>query len=340
MKRITTLLGITVLSLWGTALEAQPMSDLRPQETVLLYATSNKGNTDPVQAKKVTFAKFTMAESNGITVPEEIQPNGNLANTSDLARFDLYFPKNPNGQMMIVCPGGGYRITSTYNEGLYVAHWMLQRGITVAVVKYRMPNLHYTVPLEDIQNTFRYCRAHAQGWGVSRIGVMGFSAGGHLAATVETMYVDAVTRPDFAVLIYPVITFDRNITHSGTRRNMIGDEEDIVRQGKSLQEYRTEQMTLKRLARKYSCDLNVTADTPPTYIALCTDDKTVNPENSIRMYRALIQNKVPVEMYIYPEGGHGWGFTSNEFRTDGKDRLDYCRGEFYTSLARFLESVK
>lgn len=336
----TKLILLAALATIGIAAAAQkPGSKLRPDETVYLYASSDKGNTvDPVQGKKSIYAHFKMKEANGFSGPEEISETGNLGHISDLARFDLYFPKKPNGQMVIVCPGGGYKYTSSWNEGLYVAKWMLERNITVAVVKYRMPNSHFTVPLDDVQNTFRYCREHAAQWKVSQIGVMGFSAGGHLAATTETMYVDDATKPDFAVLIYPVINLEQD-THRGTRVNLIGKEEEVaVRDGKSLDEYRAELREGMRrnhdLARKYSLHLNVTSSTPETYIALCTDDKTVPAINSILMYKALLENQVPAEMHIWPTGGHGWGFTTKEF---GKDKIEYCRQDFFDSLENFLE---
>ena len=204
MKR--TFLTLIAATFTAAMLFAQPNSKLRPDETVLLYADSFEGNIDPVYAEKLTYAGFEMEKANGLEGAEKIKPNGNLGNISNLARFDLYFPKKPNGQMVVVCPGGGYGIVSSYNEGLYVADWMLSKGITVAVVKYRLPNGNRYIPLTDVQNTFRYCRKHAEEWGVKQIGVMGFSAGGHLAASVTNLWNDDITRPDFSVLIYPVIS--------------------------------------------------------------------------------------------------------------------------------------
>ena len=335
----TKLILLSALAAIGIAASAQqPNSKLRPDETVYLYVSSDKDNTvDPVRGKKTTYAGFTMKEDNGLTGPEELSETGNLGNISSLARFDLYFPKKPNGQMVIVCPGGGYKYTSSWNEGLYVAKWMLEQNITVAVLKYRMPHTHFTVPLDDVQNTFRYCREHAAAWKVRQIGVMGFSAGGHLAASAETMYVDDVTKPDFAVLIYPAISLEQD-PHRGTRVNLIGKEQEIAtRDGKSLDEYRKElregTMRNKHLARKYSLHYNVTSSTPDTFIALCSDDKTVPACHSIWMYEALLKENVPVEMHIYPSGGHGWGFTTDEF---GTDKIGYCRQDFFDSLANFL----
>ena len=152
-----------VAALFATALAfAQPNSKLRPDETVLLYADSFEGNVDPVFGKTISYAGFEMKYDNKLTGPEKMAPSGNLGNISTLARMDLYFPKKPNGQMIIVCPGGGYSIVSSYNEGLYVADWMLEQGLTVCVVKYRMPNFNHKVPYSDVANAFRYCRANAE----------------------------------------------------------------------------------------------------------------------------------------------------------------------------------
>lgn len=303
---------------------AQPNSDLRPDETVLLYADSFEGNVDPVYGEKISYAGYTMEKDNGLTGPETMPANGNLGNISKLARIDLYFPKKPNGQMVVVCPGGGYSIVSSYNEGLYVADWFLSKGITVCVVKYRLPNNNHTVPYADVANAFRYCRANAEGWGVKQIGVMGFSAGGHLAATASNLWADAVTRPDFSILIYPVITLTPGITHHGTHKNLLGEK-------KMIQE---------KYLDRYSLEKQVNRFTPPTFIALCSDDATVPAENSLMYYNKLIDVAVPVEMHIWPTGGHGWGFSSEKFKGKGKDKFAYARAEFEASLERWLEALR
>ena len=314
----------TLAAIFAAAIAfAQPNCKLRPDETILLYSETFDVNSDIVHGK-VSHARFQMAEPNKLSGQETILRNGNIGNISDGARVDLYFPKKPNGQMVIVCPGGGYSIVSSYNEGLYVAEWMLERGITVAVVKYRMPNGHCKVPHADIENAFRYCRAHAEKWGVTQIGVMGFSAGGHLAATTSTMWTEEQTRPDFSVLIYPVITMEVGLTHKGTREKLI-----------------TENAIWKEhVSEKYSLENQVTRFTPPTFIAHCSDDFTVPVENSLRYYNKLIDNDVPAEMHIWPTGGHGWGFSSENFVGKGKDRFAYARDDFYSSLERWLESIR
>ena len=152
----------SILVLASISANAQQVKGLKPAQTVLLYADSFDGNIDPVYGKEIIYAGFKMQEANGLTGPETINEKGILRNVSDLARVDLYFPKKPNGQMVVVCPGGGYVKLSTYGEGQHVADWLLSKGISVAVVKHRLPNGHWNVPLEDVHNAFRYCRAHAE----------------------------------------------------------------------------------------------------------------------------------------------------------------------------------
>lgn len=326
-KFIISLASILILA---TALAtAQEIPDLRPSQTVLLYADSFEGNIDPVYGKEIVYGGFHMQEANGLTGPETINENGIIRNVSDLARVDLYFPKKPAGQMIVVCPGGGYSKVCSYGEGQYVADWMLSKGIAVAVVKYRIPNGHWSVPLEDVQNAFRYCRAHAEEWKINQIGVIGFSAGGHLAACASNLYVDAVTRPDFSILIYPVITFDYNIFRSGTRPSLIGKEEAWVGKEEKLNE----------LVEYYSMEKRVGPETPQTFISHCTDDKTL-VENSLIYYKSLNAHKVPVEMHIWKSGGHGWGFSSERNIGKGKDKLAAHREDFYTVLEKWLKNIR
>lgn len=320
---------------------AQTGTTVKPDETVLLYGKTITNSPDPVRAKKIKSAGFEMITDNGLSGAEITNESGNLSNIGADARFDLYFPKNPNGQMVIVCPGGGYAFVSSYNEGIYVAEWMLGQGITVAVLKYRLPNGHWTVPLEDVHNTFRYCRAHAAEWGIDRIGVIGFSAGGHLAATAVTMYEDAVTRPDFGILIYPVITFGPKTSHGGTRLNLIGRQADVTaRAGRTWEDWNKASAEYDILEKRYSMENQVTSDTPATFIALSSDDRTVPPANSVMFYNSLLAAGVPAEMHIYPYGGHGWGFSKDKYVGAGRDNLGYCRNEFEASLSRWLSALR
>ena len=308
---------------------AQQIAGLKPAQTVLLYADSFEGNIDPVYGKEIIFGGFEMKESNGLAGPETINERGILKNVSDLARVDIYFPKKPNGQMVVVCPGGGYVKLSTYGEGQHVAHWMLSKGITVAVVKHRIPNGHWNVPLDDVQNAFRYCRAHAEEWKIKQIGVIGFSAGGHLAACVSNHYVDAATRPDFSILIYPVISFDYNVYRSGTRPGLIG--QDQVWEGNEAK--------LNELVEYFSMEKRVSPDTPQTFISHSTNDKTL-VDNSLIYYKSLIAHKVSAEMHLWKSGGHGWGFSSENLVGKGKDKLGAHRKEFYTALEGWLENIR
>lgn len=321
MKQLTILSAMAVCLLFSAGMTAQPKCKLLPTETIMLYPEGQDSG------KGIAGAP---GESNGIKEAEVLNPNGNLANTGDSARVDLYIPKKCKGTMVVVCPGGGYQISSTYNEGLYVADWLLKQNVAVAVVKYRMPNGHWNVPLTDIQNVFRYCRAHAKEWKVKRIGVMGFSAGGHLAATVSNMFVDEQTRPDFSILYYPVITMDEKLTHKGTMNNLVGYKDAW----KDKNDCGTSR---KELLEKYSMEKRVSKNTPKTIIFSCQDDGTVPVENSLMYYNALLENKVPAEMYIYPTGGHGWGFSSTKFVK--KDHFKYARQEMEATLARFLKEL-
>ena len=257
-------------------------------------------------------------EPNGLSGGNKVNERGNVANIGDDAYIDIYLPEKGNGQMIVVCPGGAYINCSAVNEGSRVADWCLKRGIAVCVVLYRMPNGHSSLPLQDVQNAFRYCRHHAAEWGVDRIGVMGFSAGGHLAASASTLFVDELTRPDFSVLIYPVITFEEFVTHSGTRTNLVGEKAS-----RGQVEY-------------YSLENRVSPSTPPTILLLSGDDMAVPPENSIRYFRSMQKNSVEGEMHIFTNGGHGWGFTTVE--NSGHDALGTQRENFFQILERWLSA--
>ena len=147
---------------------------------------------------------------------------------------------------------------------------------------------------------------------------MGFSAGGHLAASASTLFVDEITRPDFSVLIYPVITFEEFVTHSGTRTNLVGEKAS------------------RRQVEYYSLENRVSASTPPTILLLSGDDMAVPPENSIRYFRSMQKNSVEGEMHIFTNGGHGWGFTTVE--NSGHDALGAQRENFFQILERWLSA--
>lgn len=256
--------------------------------------------------------------SNGLSGEVTDRGGSRFGNIGDQAWIEIFLPEQCGGQMVVVCPGGGYSYCSYEGEGAWVADWCLRRGIAVCVVLYRMPNGHGEAPLTDVQNAFRYCRAHAAEWGVRRIGVMGFSAGGHLAAATSTMFTDGVTRPDFSVLVYPVITLEAAATHGGTRSALLGAQ------------------ATQEQVEAWSPDRRVTAQTPPALLLLSADDRAVPPQNSIGYFEALQRHGVSGEMHIFTSGGHGWGFGTVE--TTGRDALGDQRAVLSAALERWLSA--
>ncbi|HEX7844291.1 MAG TPA: alpha/beta hydrolase [Chitinophagaceae bacterium] len=253
-----------------------------------LYPAAIPGGISSAIQEKIIFV------NGGVRISNVIAPT--------LTRFS---PAKPNGISIIICPGGGYSRLAIDHEGVEVARALNQQGITAFVLKYRLPNdtimMDKSVgPLQDAQQAIRTVRMQAAAWGLNpaRIGIMGFSAGGHLAATAATHFTsladatskDTVSvRPDFAVLIYPVISFNDSIAHKGSKTNLIGKNPSAEK------------------VKLFSNELQVAKNTPPVFLVHAGDDGTVPVENSIRFYQACIQNKVPVEMHLYPKGGHGFG---------------------------------
>jgi len=304
--------------------EIQPACDLKPDYTILLYPegqSSGAGITE--NGKQITLGP---GESNGTTEQEYMTPHGGLYNVGDYARMDIYLPKeNKDSLMTITCPGGGYSMISVYNEGLYQAKWMVDRGMACCVLKYRMPNHHYSIPLTDVQNAMRYLRHHAEEWGIKKIGVTGYSAGGNLASCAATMYTDDMTRPDFAILMYPRMTL-RSDEECSTRDNLVGTPE----------EWKDKTEEYKQILNHYSPDSHVSSDTPPMFIALSCDDNGVPPDHFESLYTKLLENNISVEIHVYPAGGHGFGFGDESLIGEGNDRFAKYRPEFNTSLYRWL----
>ncbi|MDR0832997.1 MAG: alpha/beta hydrolase [Candidatus Symbiothrix sp.] len=230
---------------------------------------------------------------NGLTGEEQQMENGRVGNITQ-PTITVYPAAKPNGKAIIACPGGGYVRLAMNHEGHDMAPWLNQQGITLIVLKYRMPNGHPEVPLSDAEQAIRIVRQHAEEWQIdkNKVGIMGASAGGHLASTLATHYSGIETRPDFQILLYPVITMG-GATHSGSYNFLLGKDPS------------------KELIDQYSNDLQVTENTPPAFITLSSDDKTVPPANSIGYYLALCKQHVPVALHAYPSGGHGWGFGDN-----------------------------
>ncbi len=233
------------------------------------------------------------AESNGITSPEERRADWSVYNISEAAVYVWPAKGENTGRAILICPGGGYSMQAAGHEGRDFAEWFASQGITAAVLKYRLPNGHSEIPLADAQQAMRVIRENAEEWGVDggKVGVIGFSAGGHLASTLLTHY-DKTSRPDFGILFYPVVTMT-GTTHGGSRRNLLGGNPS------------------PELVERFSNERQVTPDTPPTMIFFSDDDGVVPPVNGTMFYAALKAAGVPAAIYFFPTGGHGWGFREN-----------------------------
>jgi acetyl esterase/lipase len=218
----------------------------------------------------------------------------------------IFKPQHPdkNHSVVVICPGGGYGVLAYNLEGTDVAKIMNRWGVTAIVLKYRLPSDDIMKdksigPLQDVQRALQYVRENAIELNVNpkMVGIMGFSAGGHLASTASTHFdksyisnpLNTSLRPDFSILGYPVISFTDSLANMGSRDNLIGKNPSA------------------EMIQKFSNELQVNEKTPPAFLVLANDDKAVNPENSIKYYEALLKNKVPAEMHIYQNGGHGFG---------------------------------
>jgi len=219
--------------------------------------------------------------------------------------------RNATRQAVVICPGGGYAVLAYDWEGTDIAKWLNSQGIAAIVLKYRLPSpvsqvSPHDVPLMDAQRAMRMVRQHAEEWNIDpqQIGIMGFSAGGHLASTLGTHYdagdagaKDPIetfnSRPDFMILGYPVISLKEHVAHIGSRNNLLGKSpsDDLV--------------------EKFSNELQVTEDTPPSFIFHSQDDTGVPVQHSLLFYEALVRAKVPAEMHLYPKGGHGYSLGIN-----------------------------
>ena len=226
----------------------------------------------------------------------------------DKPSLTVYLPAGPNTTKtgVVVVPGGGYQHLASDHEGTAIAEWLNARGVAAFVLKYRLgPKYHHPVELGDAQRAIRTVRASAADYGVApdHVGMWGFSAGGHLAATAGTKFdegnassPDVIelqgSRPDFLVLAYPVITFEKPYLHRGSLKNLLGDDPDPA------------------LVRSMSAETQVTKDTPPTFLFATTDDQTVPVMNSVMFYEALVKAGVSVEMHLFQDGHHGVGLAA------------------------------
>jgi len=245
------------------------------------------------------------------TKVESLWPDGAAGAEAYKPTITIHLPskEKATGTAVIICPGGGYGNLAMDYEGHEVAQWLNSLGIAGFVLKYRHRGTGYghPVPLQDAQRAIRTVRFRAKEWNIqpNQIGILGFSAGGHLASTAGTHFdngiprpknpIDRVScRPDFMILVYPVITMTEPYTHIGSRKNLLGEKPD------------------EKLIEFLSSELQVTPQTPPTFLVHGNDDKIVHPQNSILFYQALKKAGVPAEIHIYEHGKHGFGLNRDE----------------------------
>ena len=249
-------------------------------------------------------------------------PRANGHAATDQPFLDVWSPEGSTrvGPAFVVCPGGGYGGLAVDHEGKQIAHWCNERGITAFVLHYRLgrSGYHYPTQLMDVQRAIRWVRAKAADYAVDpqRIGVWGFSAGGHLASMAATLFdekteivndpVDQVSaRPDVAVLCYPVISLNSMVTHRGSRKNLLGPNDSDA------------------LAERLSTDRCVTATTPPSFLFQTNEDVAVPAENAVSFYLSCRKHGVPVELHVYESGRHGVGLASQDPRlASWPDRLN------------------
>ena len=219
-------------------------------------------------------------------------PSTNNGDPNDMAKVTVFLPdaKKATGRAVVCCPGGGYQHLAMQHEGFDWAPFFNGQGIAFIVLKYRMPHGHYTVPAEDAEEAVRLVRRNAKEWHVNPddVGIMGFSAGGHLASTVAT-HATGNAKPNFQILFYPVITMMQEFTHQGSHDNLLGTN------------------AKRKKEQQYSSDMHVTRVTPRALIMLCDDDHVVQPSNGVNFYTELYRHDVPASLHVFPDGGHGWG---------------------------------
>jgi acetyl esterase/lipase len=259
--------------------------------TIKLWPDGIPGSiTDPSYVEKITTVDGRITRCERVVNP-------------DLSVF-LPAPDKANGAAVLICPGGGYGALAFDHEGNAIAKWLNDNGIAGIILKYRLPSDQImkdksTGPLQDAQEAMRVIRRNASDWKIDpgKVGVIGFSAGGHLASTLSTHYAEKVyevknnssARPDFSLLIYPVVSFDTTITHRGSRNNLIGIKPDA------------------RLVERFSNELQITNETPPAFLVHSADDKAVPVMNSIGYFKGLQKNNIPAELHVFQKGGHGYG---------------------------------
>jgi acetyl esterase/lipase len=343
MKKITLLLGLsfgaTGALLAQTTRPAKAAKQIKPAKTT--SPTSAKPAAQTV-GNKVVEAQVTPSQEVTDEVPHPVLPlySGTIPNSKPSQLQETSVTENggprvatviqptltvflpprdkANGTSVIICPGGGYARLAIGHEGYDVAKRLNEMGVAAFVLKYRLPNDQTQpdksiAPLLDAQQALRLVREQAPKYGLNpeRIGLMGFSAGGHLASTAGTHFAKPVgdnpgatsVRPAFLILMYPVISFSDSLMHKGSRDNLLG------------------QTAAPDQIKLYSNELQVSAQTPPTFLVHAEDDKTVPVQNSIVFYQALRRHNVPAEMHLYPQGGHGFGMNNKTTKDQWTERL-------------------
>jgi acetyl esterase/lipase len=255
--------------------------------------------------KRLSLCNGSPPTNSGLSGNEILNPEAilELTNVTE-AELIIYSPADAinTGAAVIICPGGAYAGLAITTQGYDFAEWLNTIGITGIVLKYRMPNGNKEIPLDDVQESIRYIRKNAKELKLNenKIGVAGFSAGGHLAALSATLFSEESkesaaskkskegisTRPDFSILFYPVISMGLH-TQKDTHQNLLGEKPSAI--------------------ERYSCETQVRPNTPPTLILVSDDDTIVSPLNSTRYYEALKQHYIPAELQVFPQGDHAWG---------------------------------
>ena len=245
-----------------------------------------------ISQEKILLYPQGATESNELKTEEKWRDKDFLLDISEPRMYAYPASKENNcGTAVLICPGGGYSGVSAVKEGAEIANWFNELGVSAFVLYYRMPNGHYEIPLKDAQTALSIIHKRAREWKINKkkIGIMGFSAGGHLASTVGTHFKTKAERPAFMLLAYPVVTMNKDLTHKGSRDNLLGKNPS------------------DELVKLYSNELQVNKQTPPTFIIHARDDGAVPIANSENLLEALQKNKVPAKLVTYDEGGHGFG---------------------------------
>ena len=254
-----------------------------------IFATLASSAQEPIS---IDLWQDGLPNSNGIDKTEPFDDS--KQNFKPNIRVYLPEKSKANGMAVVCLPGGGYTHLAVDHEGYDWAPYFNDLGFAFVVLKYRMPHEVTDVPISDAKEALRIVRENAEKWGINpkKVGIMGSSAGGHLATTVATHSLPG-TEPNFQILFYPVVTMDVNYTHNGSRQNLIGEK------------------PAKETVDLYSNDMQVSSNTPRAILLLSDDDKVVPSPNSVNYYLALRRHNVPATMHIYPSGGHGWGCRKN-----------------------------